>query len=121
VDPGMISAFFSSELGEKLRKGAEVLREFKFSILEDGSRFADGLEGEQILFQGVVDCALVEEDGITVIDFKTDHVTEETLAQKVDHYRPQVEAYASALERIFGKPIKESVLYFFRMNRFVRI
>ena len=121
VDCGRIFAFFSSELGKKLRTSTQVLREFKFSILEDGSRFAPDLEGEEILFQGVVDCALMEEDGITVIDFKTDFVTEETLSRKVEHYRPQVSAYAAALERIFQKPIKASVLYFFRMNRFVSI
>lgn len=121
VDCNGILAFFSSELGEKLRRAPEVLREFKFSILEDGSSFGPDLEGEQILFQGVVDCALMESDGITVIDFKTDYVTEETLSQKVEHYRAQVKAYASALERIFQKPIKASVLYFFRMNRFVSI
>ena len=121
VDCDGILCFFSSELGEKLRRAPEVLREFKFSILEDGSFFGPDLEGEQILFQGVVDCALMEPDGITVIDFKTDYVTEETLPQKIEHYRPQVTAYASALERIFQKPIKTSVLYFFRMNRFVNI
>ena len=121
VDCGRILAFFSSELGKKLQSGAEVLREFKFSILEGGSCLDPALAGEQILFQGVVDCALVEEDGITVIDFKTDYVTEETLPQKTEHYRPQVKAYASALERIFQKSVKASVLYFFRMNRFVKI
>jgi len=121
VDCDQIHSFFSSQLGKKLRMSKEVLREFKFSILEDGSFYGPELEGEQILFQGVVDCALVEEDGITVIDFKTDYVTEETLLQKAEHYTPQVKAYASALERIFQKPIKESVLYFFRMSRFVSV
>ena len=121
VDHAMIYRFFSSELGKKLRSGAEILREFKFSILEDGSCLDPALAGEEILFQGVVDCALVEEDGITVIDFKTDHVTEETLAQKTEHYRPQVVAYAAALKRIFRKPVKASYLYFFRLDRFAEI
>ncbi len=72
VDSSKIAAFFATPLGAQLRKGKDVLREFKFSVLEDASDYDDGLEGEKILLQGVVDCALVEEDGITVVDFKTD-------------------------------------------------
>ena len=98
-----------------------MLREFKFSILDDGENFDPALRGEKILLQGVVDCALVEEDGITVVDFKTDRVTEETLPERARQYRPQVLAYAGALERIYGKPVKEAVLYFFQMGEIVPV
>ena len=77
--------------------------------------------GEQILLQGVVDCAILEDDGITVVDFKTDRVTEGTLPEKLRQYRPQVLAYAGALERIYGKPVKESCLYFFALDRLVSL
>ena len=62
---------------------------------------------------------MLEEDGITVIDFKTDFVTEETLPELVEHYRLQVQTYADAMARIYQKTIKASYLYFFRLNRFV--
>ena len=74
-----------------------------------------------MLLQGVVDCALLEADGITVVDFKTDYVTEETLAAKAESYRPQVETYGEALSRIYEMPIKGQYLYFFRLDRFVAI
>ena len=121
VNCGKIAAFFATELGQKLRESENVLREFKFSILDDGIRYADGLEGEQVLLQGVVDCALIEEDGITIIDFKTDYVTEETLPGLSDHYRPQVEAYADALGRIYEHRVKKKFLYFFHLDRFVAV
>ena len=121
VNADAIAAFFQTELGQKLRKQNQVLREFKFSILDDAANFGPELSGEQILLQGVVDCAMVEEDGITVIDFKTDHVTEETVDEKTEHYRPQVRAYADAMQRIYEKPVKEAWLYYFRLNRFVRV
>jgi ATP-dependent helicase/nuclease subunit A len=69
----------------------------------------------------VVDCALIEEDGITVLDFKTDSVTEETLEAAVERYRPQVQAYADAMERIFQRKVKRALLYFFRLNKFVEV
>ena len=121
VDCEKISRFFNSELGTKLRLGSNVLREFKFSILDDADRYGDGLENEQVLLQGVVDCALIEDDGIIVIDFKTDFVTEETLGTVVDRYRGQIGAYAQALSRIYGLPIKEKVLYLLYLDRFVKV
>jgi len=115
-----IAAFFNSEIGKKLRGGADHLREFKFSILDDAQKYGEGLEGEKVLLQGVVDCALLEEDGITVVDFKTDFVTEETVDAVARRYRPQVQTYAEALSRIFEMPIKAQYLYLFRLDRFVK-
>ena len=116
-----IADFFSTELGKKLRSGTPYIREFKFSILDEGSRYGEGLQEEEVLLQGVVDCALMEADGITVLDFKTDHVTEETLPAVVERYRPQVEAYGDALRRIYEMPVKAMYLYFFRLGRFVEL
>ena len=120
VDSSKIAAFFATPLGQKLRTG-EVIREFKFSILEDGSAYDPALSGEQVLLQGVVDCALIEEDGITIVDFKTDHVTEETVSGRAEYYRPQVAAYADALRRIYQKPVKKTLLYFFHTGSFVEM
>ncbi len=121
VNANQIAALFATELGRKLQAGEQVLREFKFSILDDGGHYDPALAGEKILLQGVVDCALIEEDGITVVDFKTDLVTERNVAARAEVYRPQVLAYADAMARIYEKPVKEAVLYFFRLNRFVSV
>ena len=116
IDRQSVVKLFRSELGQRLRAGENLLREFKFSILVDAQEFGEKLEGEQILLQGVVDCALMEEDGITVVDFKTDRVKPDNLDQTVERYRSQVGAYAKALERIYGLPVKESILWFFHLG-----
>jgi len=116
-----IAAFFETDYGIKLQNGTPCIREFKFSILDEGRNYGDGLEGEQVLLQGVVDCALLEEDGITVLDFKTDHVTEETLPLLTERYRGQLRIYADALERIYKKKVKNACLYFFRLKRFAQV
>ena len=118
IDRKAVAALFATDLGWKLRTSKETLREFKFSILDAGSNYGDGLAGEQILLQGVVDCAIIEDDGITVMDFKTDLVTEETLPRLMERYAPQVQTYVKALRRIYGKPVKNAYLYFFGLNRF---
>ena len=117
IDPEKIAAFFKTELGQKTME-VKTLWEFKFSILDDGVAFDSALEGEQILLQGVVDCAMIEDDGITGVDFKTDRVDEESLETAVNRYRPQVKAYAHALSRIYGLPVKRACLYFFRIGQF---
>ena len=116
-----IARFFATDLGCRLRTGSQVLREFKFSILDDAGRYGHGLAGEKVLLQGVVDCALVEEDGITIVDFKTDYVTEQTVDVVVGRYRGQIEAYAEALSRIYQKQIKGKFLYLFHLDRFAAI
>lgn len=121
VDPQMIANLFDTDLGHKLRISDNLLREFKFSVLVDAQDYVPGLCDEQVLLQGVVDCALVEPDGITVLDFKTDRVTDKTLPDVLDGYNMQVTAYARALEKIYRLPVKSAWLYFFRLNRFVQV
>ena len=121
IDCGKLASFFATEIGRKLVDGADHIREFKFSILDDGSHYGDNLEDEQVLLQGVVDCAILEEDGITILDFKTDYVTEHTIQSIAEKYRIQIETYGDALERIYEKPIKNKYLYFFQLNQFISI
>lgn len=114
VPPEDIRAFFASELGRRLREGARVIREFRFSLLCPANTwYPEAPEGEEILLQGVVDCCLEEEDGLVVIDFKTDGRVEPAL------YTGQLAAYALAMERILEKPVKGAALWYLRKNRLV--
>ena len=72
------------------------------------------------MLQGVVDCFVLEDDGITILDFKTDRVGADC-SQRAEYYRPQLEAYGEALSRIYGQPIKQKVLYFFDADFAVKI
>lgn len=114
IDPEVIIRLFQSDIGKSLLSARELIREFKFSILTDAAEFYPDVKGEEVLLQGVVDAAIVEEDGITVVDFKTDRVTEATVRFRADQYRPQLETYKKALRRIWKKDVKKTVLYFLR-------
>ena len=79
-------------------------------------------EGETILLQGVVDCCFETPEGLTVVDFKTDHVfTAPEVRQRAEHYRPQLEAYSRALERVLEKPVTLRTLYFLAAGETVDI
>jgi ATP-dependent helicase/nuclease subunit A len=72
--------------------------------------------------QGVVDCCLIEDGALTVIDYKTDGVrTPEQLAARSTYYAGQLRAYAMALTRIFALPVKECVLYYLAAGEAIRV
>ena len=121
VDKNAILAFFKTDLGRKLCSGAQCLREFKFSLLDDAQRYMDGTEGDFVLLQGVVDCAIIEDGGITVIDFKTDRVPLSGLDDSVRRYTPQVKAYAYALTQIYNLPVVDVILYYFSHGKAVHV
>ncbi len=117
IDREKIYDFFQSDLGKRVKSATKVLREFKFSLLMDA-----GLSyPEDVLMQGVVDCAFFSNDEITVIDFKSDSVTEGTVAERAKQYFPQVNIYAEAMSEIFHMPVKEKWLYFFHTGTFVAV
>ena len=120
VDIQSILTFFETEIGRKA-KSNDVLREFKFTVLHNSSQyFANGSE-DQILIQGVVDLAILDDDGIIIVDFKTDKVNEDTLDSVAQNYFLQVQSYAKALSEIYHMPVKKSLLYFFRMGKFIEV
>lgn len=121
LQPENLVQLFTSPIGIRIRSCAKVLREFKFSILDSSEKYAPGTSGDFVLLQGIVDCALIEQDGITIIDFKTDQVNEQNVITRAAEYRNQVCVYADALSRIYELPIKEAFLYFSRLNRFVPV
>ena len=120
VSPRKIYKFFCSGTGQKLMNNKNVHREFKFSILVPAAKYYSGAEGESVLLQGVVDC-YIDDDKLTVIDFKTDYVNYETITDRAESYRPQLEAYSEALEKITGKKVRERILYFFSIGTEYRL
>ena len=115
VDPKVPAAFFASELGRQLTCAQEVHREFKFSLLVPAETYGPGLEGEEVLLQGVVDCWFAQpgEEGLTVLDFKSDRIRPGEEEARAMEYRPQLEAYSHALERITGRRVARRLLWFF--------
>ncbi len=120
VDAEKILALFSSGLGKQILGAKDLRREFKFSILTDAAAYDPAAAGEQVLLQGVVDCFWQEADGIVILDFKTDYLNSD-LELKAARYAPQLRAYAKALSRIYGLPVKKTILYFFSAGRAVEI
>ncbi len=68
--------------------------------------------GEGVL-EGYVDLLFADDDGLVVVDYKTDAWRNEgDLATKVDRYRLQLAAYAHAVTGAVGQPVVRAVLVF---------
>ncbi len=66
---------------------------------------------------GFVDLLFEEEDGLVVVDYKTDAVTEAQFPEVTQRYRLQGGAYAHAVAQITGRPVKEMVFLYLQPNR----
>ncbi len=98
ADSGKIAAFFDTESAGSPHR-MPCPREFKFSILDDfAAHYGDGPKGRGAS-AGRCGLRTAEKDGTVVLDFKTDHVTESTVAAAAERYRFQVQTYAEALSR----------------------
>ena len=123
VDIQALERFLASTLAEEIRRGENVRREYRFTLLMDARNYDPAASGEDaILLQGVVDCCFETEQGMTVVDFKTDRVhTPDAVAERAEHYRPQLEAYSLALEQVLEKKVTRRTLYFLNAGETVDI
>ena len=69
---------------------------------------------EKVILQGIIDAFIMEEDGIILVDYKTDRVKDgEELRNR---YQKQIDLYSEALEQILGKKVRRRVLYSFSLG-----
>ncbi len=120
ADVERLAALFRSPLGQELTR-SQVHREFKFSLLVPAQDYFPDIPGEEVLLQGVVDCWFETQEGITVVDFKSDRVSEQTVEQRAREYLPQLDAYTHALTRLTGRPVTRRLLWFFGLDRAVEL
>ena len=118
-----LETFLSSTLGECFKKAyleKRLFREKHFMrALPYHSLFPERTEKDEVLLQGIIDAFIVEDDGIILVDYKTDRVkSEEELRER---YQKQIMLYSDALEAILGKKVKRRVLYSFYLGKEVEI
>lgn len=119
LDTEKLITFFSSEYGTLVTGVDEVRREFKFSVSVEADRYFANGAGETVMLQGVVDCFVITEKGIVVLDYKTDRVSPGGEQERAAYYAPQLRAYSYALSRIFGIPVIRRTVYFFATGQAV--
>ena len=112
--------FLTGRLGFRMWRASREKRlyreqPFVLGIAADrlGEQFPDT---ETVLIQGIIDVFFVEEDGLVLLDYKTDAVS--SMEELWNRYETQLDYYREALERLYGMPVKEQILYSFHLGRF---
>ncbi len=115
-----IRRFLESDIGlrmERAEEGGRLHREQPFVLGVPAHEIRSCWQSEElVLVQGIIDAWFEEDDGIVIVDYKTDRVrTMQTLAGR---YHIQLEAYAKAVARLTGKTVKECGIYSFCLGRY---
>ena len=115
-----IRRFLESDIGlrmERAEEGGRLHREQPFVLGVPAHEIRSCWQSEElVLVQGIIDAWFEEDDGIVIVDYKTDRVrTMQTLAGR---YHIQLEAYAKAVARLTGKMVKECGIYSFCLGRY---
>ncbi|MCM8709677.1 helicase-exonuclease AddAB subunit AddA [Clostridium sp. SYSU_GA19001] len=122
VNINSILRFFRSPLGKRMLNVKDLDRDIKREVAfhmklkstEVNKALSEEIYGEEeTLLMGVIDCFIIEEDGIVLIDYKTDYATEENMEEIKVRYEKQIYYYTEALKRITGKAVKERYIYLF--------
>lgn len=128
VRADLILQFFTTPVGEQILAHPDQLhREVPFSLLMPAkSLFQDFKEADsQVLVHGIVDGYLQTSEGITLFDYKTDHVNvdavEQSTAKIIDRYSGQVNLYAAALQQMTGQPVLAQYLYLLTTGSLVAV
>ena len=118
INPNVIWNFLSSPLGKRMAKAqseGRLHKEQQFIIGMPAREMGLGDSDELVLIQGIIDAYLEEEDGLVLIDYKTDHIPEGNLQQGAkmlaERYRVQLDYYERALTQLTGKHVKERIIY----------
>lgn len=121
VDIGAVAAFFAGSLGQRLCRSFQVRRELPFSLMLPAERFYPELygSGEGIFVQGIIDVLFTEQDGLVLLDYKTDRV--KSSAELIERYATQLNIYAEAVEEIFQQKVIEKYLYIFSTKESIKI
>lgn len=113
-----IAAFCNSTVGLRMKEAMEkdrLHRESQFMMGVTADRIDKDLPNEElVLIQGIIDVWFEEDDGIVLLDYKTDKVSSGD--ELIRRYKVQLDYYQEALERLTDKKVKERLIYSFTLG-----
>lgn len=121
-----LAGMSQSKMIEKMRNAKQVEKEKAFIYLAKASMVnPDYPEDEEILIQGVIDAYFIDDEGITLIDYKTDYVDlqnkEASLSKIRNRYEKQLSLYAKALEDITKISVAHRYIYLYNINEWMHL
>ena len=99
---------------DSLKRNIDRIEINRESFVESNADSHADSHVEKVILQGIIDAFIMEEEGIILVDYKTDRVKDgEELRNR---YQKQIDLYSEALEQILGKKVRRRVLYSFSLG-----
>ena len=126
VNVKRLAAMAQSEVVDKMRAAQHVEKEKAFIYLARADEIDPSYpKNEEILIQGVIDGFFIDEEGITVIDYKTDYIdlTDVVKSKRKirEKYKKQLELYAMALSNITKISVAHQYIYLYNINEWMHL
>ena len=104
----IVQPYLESQFFQRLKQGdVEIHREYNFAVPL----------GTKFVLNGTVDQVFLGSEGLEIVDFKSNWVSPEQVAEEGEKYRWQLRAYAWAMAKLFARPVVQSQAYFLIPNR----
>jgi ATP-dependent helicase/nuclease subunit A len=122
IDVFLVAQFFTTEIGKRFFQADRINREIPFTLSLPAKDVYPSWkdDDESIFVQGVIDCILEDENGLVLIDYKTDGIRdrfkggfEQAKPILEERYKMQIELYTKAIEKIWKRKVDERYLFFF--------
>lgn len=121
VSTNKIWTFLQTDLAARImqaQKSGKLRREQPFVMGLPAHETDPEIHSDQlVLVQGIIDLYFEEADGLVLLDYKTDSVKE--AGQLLDRYQTQMDLYARALAAATGKPVKQKLIYSFKLEEII--
>lgn len=132
-----IELFRNSDIFKRMLCAKQIIREKRFNTLLPAKDFTEDpvlskkleAEGITITVQGVVDCIFIDENGKAVLlDYKTDRLTKEELADEkkaaeklLSRHARQLRMYRDVCSKMIGRPFDEVCIYSLPLGKTVAV
>ena len=113
VERSWIEWFVQTDLGGTLRKRASALRRempIYFASPIPETKSTDPMD--QTMVRGRIDLLVETNEGLILIDYKTDKILAEAARRRANSYAGQMNFYREALVRMTGKPVAQAHIVF---------
>lgn len=115
LDTERLHKFFSSNFAGRMFSSNKIHREIKVSSFVKANEIYDTEYEDAVLIQGIADCVFEEDDGLVLVDYKTDRIEDEQ--ELLSRYEKQIMFYKNAVSKTLKKNVKSAVLYSFYLNK----
>lgn len=137
VSAKQITSFFRTDTGKRACRARWIRREWPFTLKkkreeltamaesrEDADRLRSDLPPE-LLIQGIIDLCFEDDDGIAVVDYKTDYIDFHDRQTSYDEirrrYEKQVALYRDVIRTAFDTDRIETKLFLFRTGEIIEV